>query len=155
MAQINGSNVMVKFGDDEATAMPLACSTSCTVNINQDFKEVVCKNPTTVEDKGWTNKTPSKKSWDMSIDALYVINTGANEASWKDVVDAILAAKEVQVVFEATDPEAQSGETQAYILKGKAYISNTSLTAPAEEDSTFSLTLDGNGALTSSETPVP
>lgn len=149
---INGSNVAVKFGTAGSEA-PIACSTSCTVDINQELKEVVCKGNNT--DAGWKGVTPKQKSWTMSIDNLYVINTETNEASWSDVVDAIINATEVSVIFEATDDAAASGETEKYTLTGKAYVESTSLTAPAEEDSTFSVTLTGNGKLTAASVDKP
>lgn len=151
---IDGSNVIVKFGTDGSEA-PIACSTSCTVNIDQEIREVACKNPSASPDVGWTGGTPGKKSWSMTIDALYVMNVEGGYTSWAAAVQAIIDATMVSVVFEATDPDAVGGEVSTYTLTGHAIVSNTSLTAAAAEDSTFSITLTGHGGLTPASTQVP
>lgn len=147
---ISGGSVAIKFGTTGSEA-PIACSTNYTVDINQEMKDVVCRT-TDTESKGWKQVIAGDKSWSMTSDNLYVVNVEANEAGWSDVVDAIVNATEVSVIFEVTDDEAEAGEVSKYTLAGKAYVESTSLTSAAKEDATFSVTLTGNGKLTPTET---
>jgi len=143
---VNGSNVLIKFGEVGSEEI-IACSTSCTVNINMEAKDVVCKNATTDADMEWKQFTPGMKRWDMTVDGLYVINPdGANEIGWPDIVDKIIDAEQVTVVFDAIDTELTVWQ---HTMTGTGYITSTSLTAGAKEDATFSLSFTGNGKLDS------
>jgi TP901-1 family phage major tail protein len=138
---INGSKVLLKFSDSSGSEDIVACSTSCVVNINQDFDSVVCKDTNT----SWQQNIPKTKSWDMSVDALYAITTTGK--NWADVVDLILNSKKVYVVVEA------GNGTGSMTLSGTGYIESTSLTANADENATFSASIKGDGALTSQVNP--
>jgi predicted secreted protein len=133
---INGSKVLLKFSSSGTTENVVACSTSCVVNINQDFDSVVCKDTST----SWQQNTPKTKSWDMSIDGLYVLgNTPSSDGNnWSEIVSFILGSELVSVVLEV-------GGTVMY--SGVGYFESTSLTANADENATFSASIKGNGEL--------
>lgn len=134
---INGSNLVVQFGTSGSEKVVL-CSTSCAVNISADTKEVVCKGG-----GGWKNLTAGSKGWDMSVDGLYVESAAGGGNIFSDIFDAIAAGTEVSVIFGEENPT-----TGQITYKGSAYITSTSLTAPADDNSTFSATFTGTGALT-------
>ena len=148
---INGSNVVIKFKKSDAPAgseQAIACATSCTVNINQDFKDIACKpdDPTKQENQQWKTVTPGIKSWDMSADALYVDDQSITSNTWETVVKTILASDAVDVVLEVhLFPEGESPKVLS--LEGSGFIASTSLTAAAKEDSTFSMNITGSGEL--------
>lgn len=137
----------------------LGCATSCSLDISSDDIDISCK------DTGkWGASKRGKMSWSISTDAFYIKGAGGEkETTYKDIVDMMLAGTPVQVAFgvvanydSAATPDSEghivptSGWTQdtADIYKGVGTISSISLSADNGSISSYSVTINGVGALT-------
>lgn len=129
----------------------LGCATSCSVDISSDDIDVSCK------DTGkWGATKRGKMSWTISSDCLFAV------ADYTKLVDAMIAGTYVNVEFGtvenysgATAPDAEGhvvpegGWTnKGDLYYGVATISSINLTADNGALATYSVTLNGVGALT-------
>lgn len=133
---INGSDLVIKWGASGSEEV-VVCSTSCTATITAEMKAVKCKGS-----GKWKSNTPGDKSFELSVDALYIESATGTGKVFADIFDSIAGDIEVSVVFGLDSPT--TGDS---LYTGNAYFSTTSLTAAAGEDATFSATLVGNGEL--------
>lgn len=113
----------------------LGASTSCSVNFTLDTFE------TTNKDSGHKKAyLPAATGFTMDCEAFYT----TDEANAPDnIMAAINSRTKVNVEFnEASDT------TGDYKYTGEAYITSCSLNAPNEDAATYSISLQGTGALT-------
>ena len=129
----------------------LACATSCSVNLSSDEIDVSCK-----DTAGFASTIPGKLSWTITSNNLFV--TG----DYTKLVDAMINKTVLTVCFatvanfdSATEADAdghrvpQGGWTSANDLyEGKCTVSSIELTADNGAVATYSVTLNGHGALT-------
>ncbi len=137
---INGTDIVVKFGVEDAE-VAVFCSTSCTLNINAETVGASCK-----DGGSWNQTVEGSKSWDISVDGLYQIDT---QNGFVDMADLLITGpNEVSIVI------GQYTETGDISWKGVAILTSTSLTAPDGEIATWSSTFTGSGALEKIIQPV-
>lgn len=148
MAKINGTSFTLFIPDanvdnDSASTvwLPIAGSTSCTLNRNAETSET-----TTKDSSGNAEFIATKKSWDVSFDGL------ADFASSLDLAQGSFAS--IEDLFDYLDGRTAikvaigvEGSTEAYWY-GDTIVSNITLTADMESLVTYSGTLQGTGALT-------
>jgi len=132
MAAINGTDLLV-YVDDVA----VACSTTCTLNINQETVDSTCK------DVGvWANSIPGRKSWDVSVDGLYQLDV---DISFTGLSNLILGddINDVTLKFGQIDKN--------FYWSGEAILTSISLSGDDQSLSSFSASFTGVGALTQTE----
>lgn len=130
--------------DDASTVwLPIAGSTSCTLNRNVETPEV-----TTKDSGGNAEYLATKKSWDVSFDGLTDFSSAVayaqgSYASIEDLFDYLDGRTAIKVAIGV------EGADQVFWY-GDSFVSNLTLTADHESPSTYSGTLQGTGALTKS-----
>lgn len=148
---ILGSNLMLFVhkkttdgGSGSTTkATALACSTSCKLDISASSIE------TSSKDGGkWTSKQAAKLSWSGSSDNLLILD------DYQYLFETMIARTPIDIEFStASNLDAENGvpeggwQTQADGYKGKAIITNLSLTASDGENGTYSISFEGVSAL--------
>ena len=140
---VKGSKLMLFLG---GTA--IACATSHTLSISIDTTESSTKSKDN-HAGAWKTYEASDMSWTVSSENLY--STGGVGKSFEDLYT--LKGQAVDIIFTTateTDldvpeggwtPKANTG------YKGKAIITSLELSAPDGENATFSVNLQGTGAL--------
>lgn len=128
---INGTSLRVYIGGNV-----VAYATSSNIDMSTELRETIHKdNP----GSGFREVAPGQKSATIGVEA-FLNEDGANNA-WGDLFAAWTGRTEIEWVYST---EA-SGDTR---LSGNGYITSLSSTAPVEENSTVSLTIEVNGAIT-------
>mgnify|MGYP001213628990 CR=1 FL=1 len=132
----NGTSLVLSIdpsGGGGATL--LGASTSCSVNFTLDTFETTNKD--SAHRKSYL---PAATGFTMDCEAFYTTDE-ANAPD--DIMSALNARTLVDVEFnEASDT------TGDFKYTGKAYITSCSLNAPNEDAATYSISLQGSGALT-------
>lgn len=122
----------------------LAAATSCKLTIQANTLE------TSSKDSGkWTTKQAAKLSWNCSSDNLFTV------ANYKELADALIARQEVEIRFSTVkNPDSNTGVPEGGWVanddgyKGMAIITQLDLTASDNENATYTVSLEGSGALT-------
>lgn len=140
------------------TAHTLACATNLTVNINADSIDVSCK------DTGkFGASIAGKINWDISTDCLFATASG-NTSNYNTLVDAMISGTPLTAtwaIVENYDTANAGGgdedghifndETKAYsannLYSGKVVITSIALTADNGSLSTYSVQMQGKGAI--------
>jgi len=143
MAIVNGKNVTVRIYDNGAYRL-YACATSCSISVSTSTVE------TSVTGSGnWASFMPQKNSWSGTLDGMANFDTDAN-LSLNDLLVLQIAKTLLVVQFEYEDEGGNILD-----LNGSAYIVNTSSTGDVNNISTFSVELQGSGALVPVFTGTP
>jgi predicted secreted protein len=150
MAKINGSSFKLFIptqdtnGDSSSTVwLPIAGSTSCTLNRNVETVET-----TTKDSSGESEFLATKKSWDVSFDGMVDFASSldlaqGSFASIQDLFDYLDGRSTVKVAIGV------EGADEVYWY-GDTIVNNITLTADMETPVTYSGTLQGTGVLTKS-----
>lgn len=114
-------------------------STSCSLSMSAELRETIHKdNPS----GGWRTFSIGQKQASITVDAFY--NTDANSAytARKDADDiATLFINETQFEWQF---RAASGDD---MYSGSGYITEMSIESPVEDNATYSMTIEVNGAV--------
>ena len=132
----NGTKLVLKV-DTSGGGSPvlLGASTSCTVNFTLDTFE------TTNKDSAHRKSfLPAATGFTMDCEAFY---TSDETVAPDNLMSALNSRTEIDVEFN--EASATTGDTK---YTGKAYITSCSLKAPTEDAATYSISLQGTGALT-------
>lgn len=154
---INGTSIVVKFVEyDETPGNPVQvfCSTSCTLNINGETVAASCK-----DGGNWAQNVEGNKSWDISVDGLYQIDTANGFADMADLFTDDTKKNDVDILVGQDDTPTVAGDPTTPIgglyWKGRAVLTSCSLSAPDGEIATWTATFAGNGALVKEVIPTP
>lgn len=135
---IKGNTVI--FSIYSAAWLPMACITSSSLSESVAINEIETKC-----DPGNIVKSPGSYSYEISADGQYIdtaVDTG--KASHRVLV-ALMRAKTL-VEWRMT-----TGVTVTTEEFGSGYITSCELTGEAGSDATFSITISGTGAITSTD----
>lgn len=142
MAQLNGSNVVIWL---DATATPTASekvlfTTNATLSITHDLPDA-----TTKDSAGWAEHISGLRSWEVTVDGLTDFGgaAGDNITDIWDLIDNRTTTARMIFAVDAND----DGTATAYYY-GEVSVANLELTNEMEAVASFSGTLTGNGALT-------
>ena len=127
MAILNATAVTLSIAGES-----MAHSTSCSFTINRDLRD-----STTKGSAGWADNLAGLISWEMSGDSF--VDTAATDASYQDMVNALIVGAAVTVVFDL------DSSTETYT--GTALLTSVSADAGVEDNTTFSVSLTGSGAI--------
>lgn len=137
---INGDVLILAFYDaDNTTYRPAACLTSNSVNETTNVRESITKcNP------GETIKSKGTRNYNISLEGEYIDTTSVGGQTTLASHDYIktLAEGEDNIIWRMA-----TGLADTPFYYGEGIITDLSLTAPANENATFSATLDGSGAI--------
>lgn len=127
MAKINGTSILLYSG-----ANLIAASKNHTLNLESDTMDV-----TTKDSAGWKEILPALKSWSIDCDGLVSFSDTYNLEYF---VDAIANRTLLSV-------KLQTGTAGNERFLGDVYVTSASLEAPMEDATSFSVSMEGTGAL--------
>ena len=140
MATIKGQNLRVMVG-----GKCIAMATSCTFHVAAQTED-----SSTKDDTGdWASNDVVGLSWDASTDALVTLtDNGSNGELAADLVSTMIAKTQVTLTFDTTgSTNNRTAQNSAIKRSGNAYITDISVTAANRQNSTFTVSFTGNGAL--------
>lgn len=124
--------ILAVFDATGADLLAVSGQQGLTINRNADSIEVSSKDTK----GGWKSKIAGMKEWSIDNDGLYVPTAESHKALGK--------------AFDDSDPvciKVVNGKTSKALFGGLAYVTDYSLEAPYDDAMTYSLSLEGNGAL--------
>ena len=159
MKNLMGEQLNLWIGSGE-TATTLACATSLSVNVNADSIDVSCK------DTGRYGATIAGKiSWDISTDCLFVTEdaSGGTKSNYAELMDALIAGTPLTATWSTVanyDEANTAGDENGHIFSktkkaedgkdlyyGQVVLTSVSLTADNGSLSTYSVQMQGKGAI--------
>lgn len=117
----------------------IACSTSFTLELSNSVREVACKGS-----GDFSSAEYGRFSWTVSTDAL--LDLGKDDVTYISYPDLLqLMLNKTVVSIEALYEE---NATNTMSITGECIITSISKTAPDSENASYSVSLQGRGALT-------
>ena len=132
-----GIDILIKI-DDEVIALQKGAT------LNRSAETI---DTTTKTSGGWKEFVASLKEWSIDCDGLYTLPRATGTSSFRILEDAFISGSEVDVEFALAD-ESDLVEGDTIGFSGKAIIVDFPLEAPMDDSITFSISLQGTGALT-------
>lgn len=130
---VAGKDILLAvYSADGADLLAISGQQGLTINRSADSIEITSKDTA----GGWKSKIAGMKEWSIDNDGLYVPN---------DQSHSVLSQ-----AFESGDPvcvKVVNGKTKVGMFGGLAVITDYPLEAPYDDAMTYSLTLEGMGAL--------
>lgn len=128
---INGTNLRLYLGGNA-----IAYATSCTLDVSRELRETIHKdNP----GSGWREVEVGQKSGTMTVEALY--NTDGTNNSPDVLFDALDNGTSLTAMLSTE----VSGDSK---YSFSCFATSFSSSAPVEENATFSVTFEIDGAIT-------
>lgn len=132
---VNGTLIAI-YKDVSGTLTKIANATSNDFDVTKDMIDVTNK-----DSAGWKEFIVGEGGWTMNIDGMFEEDGGVSTISWKDIYTDLAAGTAITAVMTS----AVSGDIK---LSGSAFFSNLTLSAPNNDVTTFTASLQGTGALT-------
>ena len=148
---ISGSDLLVSIDQSNDPAnhnsvVILGGSTSCVLNVNQETIDITNK-----DSGGRKAFLGGASSWTLDVDAFYTDGTGAGEGETvrpSTLFDALDNGYRIAVKFYT----ATANQTDVKKYQGWGYITSISMNGAIGEWGTYSLSVQGDGRLTQSNT---
>lgn len=160
MKNIMGERLQLFIGSGE-TANTLACATSLSVNVNADSIDVSCK------DTGkFGASIAGKISWDISTDCLFVTEdvSGGTKSNYAELMKALIDGTPLLATWSTVanfdTANAAGGDSDGHVFNkttkaedakdlfyGTVVLTSVSLTADNGSLSTYSVSMQGKGAI--------
>lgn len=124
--------ILAVFDSTGANLLAISGQKGLTINRSADSIEVTSKDT----QGGWKSKIAGMKEWSVDNDGFYVPSHASHKA--------------LGTAFQNSDPvciKIVNGKTKKSMFGGLACVKDYSLEAPYDDGMTYSMTLDGNGAL--------
>jgi len=132
---VNGTLIAI-YKDVSGTLTKIANATSNDFDVTKDMIDVTNK-----DSAGWKEFIVGEGGWTMNIDGMFEEDGGVASISWKDIYTDLAAGTSITAVMTSQ----VSGDIK---LSGSAFFSNLTLSAPNNDVTTFTASLQGTGALT-------
>ena len=141
MAILNGTELKVYSGTGSQTNL-VAFAQNCTLTVNQSVREITNK-----ESAGFKEILEGLRDFTIDVDGAYAwsnatdspISDGAD-----DLIDTNVLTNRQPVSFTFGDNQTTGDNNYT----GSGFITSMSLTGGTEDTATYSLTIEGTGALT-------
>jgi TP901-1 family phage major tail protein len=133
----NGTLMLFKYGTDHSTNNAIAFSTSATLSISMDTRDISNKGSS-----GFRELLEAQMSWSVSVEGLYATKDANGSAvnNYNDLLNMLKTRTAVYVELG----NGVSGDTYYH---GQAFITSLEQTSPMEDNMTFSATFEGTGQL--------
>jgi predicted secreted protein len=133
----NGTLIAI-YKEVSGSPVKIANATSNDFDITKDMIETTNK-----DSAGWKEFIVGEGGFTMNVDGMFEEDgsVGSGGLSWKDIITDLLAGTTVTIVMTSN----VSGDIK---LSGSAFFSNLTLSAPNNDVTTFSASIQGTGALT-------
>jgi predicted secreted protein len=132
---MNATDVLIQFSTDGTTYDEVGRMTSASLSISMETRDTSTK-----DSAGWRELLEGQKSWSLSGDGLVVYSlTGAD--GFSDLYGYLNGRTNLYVKFGSVG----SGEK---VYSGRGFITSLDQEAGMEDNTTFSFSFEGTGALT-------
>ena len=130
---VAGKDIILAVFDATGTdLLAISGQKGLTINRSADSIEVTSKDT----QGGWKSKIAGMKEWSVDNDGFYIPSHASHKA--------------LGTAFQNSDPvciKIVNGKTKKSMFGGLAYVTDYSLEAPYDDGMTYSISLEGNGAL--------
>lgn len=139
---LNGTDMCLFIGTE-----CIALAKSCKIGVSMATRDIGSK------DSGkWSEFASGRLSWTCDSDNLFTNETDMTSYTYDDLYDMMIARSGITIsVGEVTTPGVGYPQTQSTAdasLTGLAYITKLDLNAASEDNTTFTISMQGTGALT-------
>jgi len=133
-AIMNATDVLIQFSTDGTTYDEVGRMTSASLSISMETRDTSTK-----DSAGWRELLEGQKSWSLSGDGLVVYSlTGAD--GFSDLYGYLNGRTNLYVKFGSVG----TGEK---VYSGRGFITSLDQEAGVEDNTTFSFSFEGTGAL--------
>jgi len=138
MAVINGTDIKVY----DASGELIAFAQNGSININHSTREITNKSSA-----GWKESLEGLRDWSIDTDGVYAWSDASGTLltnGFDDVLKTYIITRAVLSVKFGTTATA-TGDT---VYTGSAFVTSGSISAGTEDSATYSMSMEGTGALT-------
>ncbi len=139
MAILNGTELKVYSA---GTTNLVAFAQNCTLNVNHSPREITNK-----ESAGYKEILEGLRDFSIDIDGAYAW-TNAAGAALTDGVDDVLETNVLNARQAVSFIFGDTAATSDISYSGSGFITSVSLTGGTEDTATYSMSIEGTGALT-------
>ena len=125
---VNGADLLVYVGGSL-----IAHATSCSLDLSMATRDISTKSSA-----GWSAKGAGQRNWSVSGDGLYAFDA---TYGFSELMALITNRTSVTLKVATVDPLNDR-------YTGTAFLTSLSMSAPNEDNTTYSFTFEGSGALT-------
>lgn len=131
---VAGANILLCVWNSDGTSLlAVAGQQNLTINRSADSIEINSKDT----EGGWKSKIAGMKEWSIDTDGMYVLSDDSHKALTTAYNNGDLLC--IKVINK---------KTSKGLFGGLATVTDYTLEAPYDDAMTYSITLEGNGALT-------
>jgi|TARA_R110001632_G_C11082814_1_gene388793 predicted secreted protein len=139
MAILNGTELKVYSA---GTTNLVAFAQNCTLNVNHSPREITNK-----ESAGYKEILEGLRDFSLDVDGAYAW-TNAAGAALTDGVDDVLETNVLNARQAVSFIFGDTAATSDISYSGSGFITSVSLTGGTEDTATYSMSIEGTGALT-------
>lgn len=137
---LNGTDLLLKVGADGSPEV-IAFSTSCSLEVSMDEIDQTNK-----DSSGFKSIIGGTRSWSVSCDNLYQNEAHASKESFTSLWQYVDGRDVISVELAV-----HNATTNNVYYEGSGYITSLSVNGGTEDQSSFSVTITGSGALTETQ----
>lgn len=140
---INGTDFCLFIGTG-TTKKCIGLATSCKLDLNMDTRKIASK------DSGiWNESAEGRMNWTVDSDNLLTTDVlGTSGATFKDLMTTMIARTSVTISLgSVASIGAYPQVLGASYYTGVGRLTKVSLNAPDNENSSFTISIEGTGAL--------
>ena len=148
MALVNANNLRLYVIDSSSGAkITVAHSQSVSLDISNSLIDV-----TTKDSNSWTERISGQKSFSLSTDGLLDYGVTTGQTNGIGVADWAIAGSELffDFGFDSNANASAGPETGDVVYRGAGFISSFGKSGGTDDAPTYSISIDGNGALVKS-----
>lgn len=144
---INGTNIVLYYFDPETSeGIPFGSATNCSFQVSVDQVEVTSASSAWF--KEYKNDTAS---WSINADGFVALSN----YSYLFLAQLQLTRQPILIKFQIDNDNGDGSDTLGYsVFSGNANLTSLSISGPAEDTSTYSVSLQGSGAYSITGTQV-
>jgi len=126
-------------------SQPIAFSTNAKLSVSNQTREITSK-----DSGNWKERKIGRYDWNASSDALYNMSTTGTTMDIVDLYALFTGGTAVTISFASKTGTVPSWTVSSSVkyFTGTAYITAFDFNAPDGEQASYSITLEGSGALT-------
>ena len=138
---VNGTNLRIYLNLGSGL-VAVAYATSCSIDMSRELRESVTKDSTGGGQTGWRTVRAGQKSATISGEGLVSMEADSN-TNHKPITDLFSAYSNATAITWRVTTDTSGDD----FLSGSGLMTNLSLNMGAEEDSTYSYTIEVNGTV--------
>lgn len=143
MATVKGQNLRILIGDDEESLKCVAAATQCQMHAQLDVQE-----DTTKDDEDWVVQIPVGISWDVTVDALVLMDDEETGATVDELQVGAVYTLRLSQTEGAAGEQNRDAIANALQMTGQAILSDLQINAQNGDISTYTAKFTGNCDLT-------